>query len=72
MMMLAPVLTPHGLLTLRQADDAPALEPDRGARLERAFIRGSGYGLLCLGADEVGTALPPVIPSNAWAHPTCG
>jgi hypothetical protein len=41
MMMLAPVLTPHGLLTLRQADDAPALEPDRGARLEQAFIRGS-------------------------------
>jgi superfamily II DNA or RNA helicase len=61
MMMLAPVLTPHGLLTLRQADDAPALEPDRGARLEQAFIRGSGYGLLCLGADEVGTALPPVL-----------
>jgi superfamily II DNA or RNA helicase len=61
MMMLAPVLTPHGFLTLRQADDALALEPDRGARLQRAFIRGSGHGLLCLGADEVGTALPPVL-----------
>ena len=61
MIMLAPVLTPHGLLTLRQADDALALEADRGERLERAFIRGSGHGLLCLGADEVGTTLPPVL-----------
>ena len=61
MMMLAPVLTPHGLLTLRQAGEALALEPERGARLEKAFIRGSGHGLLCLGADEVGTALPPVL-----------
>src|SRR5439155_18108686 len=34
---------------------------DRGARLERAFRRGAGHGLLCLGADEVGTALPPVL-----------
>jgi non-specific serine/threonine protein kinase len=61
MMMLAPVLTPHGLLTLRQAGEALALEPERGARLEKAFIRGSGHGVLCLGADEVGTALPPVL-----------
>ena len=60
-MMLAPVLTPHGLLTLRQAGEAPALEPEQGARLEKAFVRGSGHGLLCLGADEVGTALPPVL-----------
>ena len=61
MMMLAPVLTPHGLLTLRQAGEALALEPERGTRLEKAFMRGSGHGLLCLGADEVGTALPPVL-----------
>src|SRR5271154_3734949 len=61
MMVLAPVLTPHGLLTLRQAGEALALEPERGARLEKAFIRGPGHGLLCLGADEVGTALPPVL-----------
>src|SRR6476660_4144935 len=61
MMMLAPVLTPHGLLTLRQAGEALGLEPERGARLEKAFIRGSGHGVLCLGADEVGTALPPVL-----------
>ena len=45
MMMLAPVLTPHGLLILRQADEAPALEPEQGARLVKAFARGSGHGL---------------------------
>src|SRR5437868_244507 len=61
MVMLAPVLTPHGLLMLRQATDAPALEAAQGARLEQAFARGSGHGLLCLGADEVGTVLPPVL-----------
>lgn len=61
MMMLVLVLTPHGLLTLRHAGEALALEPERGARLEKAFLRGSGHGLLCLGADEVGTALPPVL-----------
>jgi hypothetical protein len=61
MMMLAPLPTPHGLLTLRQAGEALALETERGTRLEKAFMRGSGHGLLCLGADEVGTALPPVL-----------
>jgi hypothetical protein len=29
-------------------------------RLQQAFERGSGHGLLLLGADEAGTALPPV------------
>jgi non-specific serine/threonine protein kinase len=60
-MTLEPVLTPHGLLTLTQTEEASALEPDQGLRLEKAFIRGSGHGLLRLGADEVGTALPPVL-----------
>ena len=60
-MLLAPVLTPHGLLTLRPAEEGQPLAPDQGARLEKAFARGSGHGLLCLGADEVGTALPPVL-----------
>src|SRR5215470_10655369 len=58
MMMLEPVLTPHGVLTVRPAAEATALE--RGERLERAFGRGSGHGLLYLGADEPGTTLPPV------------
>jgi len=63
--MFAPLLTPHGLLALAPSPDASeqktVLEPARGARLERAFARGSGHGLLCLGADEVGTILPPAL-----------
>ncbi|WP_038380985.1 DEAD/DEAH box helicase [Bradyrhizobium elkanii] len=61
MMTLEPVLTPHGLLTLRQTAQAPALEPDQGSQLEKAFLRGSGHGLLWLGADEVATVLPPML-----------
>ena len=60
-MTLEPVLTPHGLLTLRKTGKALASESEQGLRLEKAFIRGSGHGLLRLGADEVGTALPPVL-----------
>jgi superfamily II DNA or RNA helicase len=61
MTMLMPVLTPHGVLTLRRDEDAPELEPTQGARLEQAFGRGPGHGLLALGADEVATALPAVL-----------
>ncbi len=60
-MTLAPVLTPHGVLTLRRSGEAVAVEPGLGARLEAAFARGSGHGLLLLGADAVGTALPPIL-----------
>jgi non-specific serine/threonine protein kinase len=64
-MNLAPVLTPHGLLTLDpagwQMGEALALPSEQSSRVERAFARGSGHGLLCLGADEVGTALPPIL-----------
>ncbi|MGH9448786.1 MAG: SNF2 helicase-associated domain-containing protein, partial [Terriglobia bacterium] len=56
---LAPILTPHGRLTLGETDDTPALERDLAQRLESAFARGSGHGLLQLGAGEVGTTLPP-------------
>jgi hypothetical protein len=42
------------------SDDAPALAPEVAERLEVAFARGSGHGLLQLGAGEVGTALPPI------------
>jgi len=59
-MTLAPVLTPHGVLTLRPSGEAVAVEARLGARLEAAFARGSGHGLLCLGADAVGAALPPI------------
>ena len=60
-MTLEPVLTPHGVLTLRQTGNATASESEQGRRLEMAFIRGPGHGLLWLGADEVGTALSPVL-----------
>ena len=61
MTMLMPVLTPHGVLTLRRDEEALELEPTQGARLEQAFGRGPGHGLLALGADEVATALPAVL-----------
>ena len=59
--MLMPVLTPHGVLTLRRGEEAPTLDPAQGAKLEQAFRRGPGHGLLALGADEVATALPAVL-----------
>ena len=58
---LAPLLTPHGRLLLAPVDDAPALSPELSRRIEEAFARGHGHGLLQLGAGEVGTALPPVL-----------
>jgi superfamily II DNA or RNA helicase len=60
-MMLAPVLTPRGLLVLREIEDAPGLKSEEHLRLAEAFQRGPGHGLLRLGADEVGTVLPPVL-----------
>jgi superfamily II DNA or RNA helicase len=57
----ALVLTPHGLLTLRQDGDMTPPELEHGARVTAAFGRGPGHGLLCLGADEVGALLPPVM-----------
>ena len=57
---MAPVLTPHGHLILIEDRDASALEPELAQRLRNAFARGSGHGLLQLGASEVGVALPPV------------
>jgi non-specific serine/threonine protein kinase len=56
---LAPILTPHGRLILVPAADAPYLDPAFAQRLRNAFDRGSGHGLLQLGADEVSAALPP-------------
>ena len=65
MTMLAPVLTPNGLLTLVRSsqveEETPALDAARSLRLEKAFARGSGHGLLLLGANEVGTVLPSTL-----------
>ncbi len=53
-------LTPAGHLLLIAADDeTPALSEDLQHRLEQAFHRGGGHGLLELGLREVGTVLPP-------------
>ena len=60
-MTLAPVLTPHGVLILRPTAEPMVLQPEQGARLEKVFARGPGHGLLSLGADELGTTLPPVL-----------
>ena len=54
----ALTLTPRGRLLLTQTDDAPERPVDLSRTLEGAFARGSGHGLLELGAGEVGTALP--------------
>ena len=53
-------LTPHGHLVLEQSADAPELDERIASRLTDAFARGSGHGLLRLGAGEVGQALPPL------------
>src|SRR5260370_34676702 len=58
---VVPVLAPHGHLILSEGRDASALEPELARRLQNAFARGSGHGLLQLGASEVGVALPPVL-----------
>src|ERR1700730_16205881 len=53
-----PVLTPHGHLMLAPTDEARSLPGNLRGRLEDAFERGAGHGLLELGIREVGTALP--------------
>jgi non-specific serine/threonine protein kinase len=53
-----PVLTPHGHLVLAPTEDARPLPGELSDRLESAFARGAGHGLLELGIREVGTPLP--------------
>ncbi len=52
-------LTPHGHLVCEPVADAPVIEAAAADRLQQAFARSSGEGLLRLGAGEVGAALPP-------------
>lgn len=52
-------LTPHGHLVLEHAEDAPGMDETGAARLIEAFARGTGPGLVQLGAGEVGQVLPP-------------
>ena len=51
-------LTPRGHLLFPVTQDALQLSAALSRRLKSAFARGSGHGLLELGAGEVGTALP--------------
>jgi non-specific serine/threonine protein kinase len=53
-------LTPHGRLSAEDQDDGPEIDTAASIRLIDAFARGTGYGLVWLGAAEVGQALPPV------------
>jgi superfamily II DNA or RNA helicase len=56
-------LTPHGHLVGEHQDDAPEVDAGVHGRLSSAFAQGSGYGLMRLGAAEVGQSLPPAF---AW------
>ena len=49
-----------GRLVLAPGVTAPVVDSAFAARLLQAFERGSGHGLLLLGADETATPLPPV------------
>jgi hypothetical protein len=53
-------LTPQGHLVAEAQDDAPEIDAQVLTRLTEAFARGTGHGLVRLGAGEVGQALPPV------------
>lgn len=59
-MTLSVQLTPKGHLHVVSDPDAPPLPNVLAKRLADAFARGSGHGLLHLGAAEVSTALPPL------------
>src|SRR5208283_2056295 len=56
---LACLLTPHGALRLEAAEDDAALDASVAERLEAAFRKGDGHGLLQLGLAEAGSRLPP-------------
>jgi non-specific serine/threonine protein kinase len=53
-------LSPHGRLSIEESSDAVELAPELGKRLQGAFSRSSGFGLMQLGAREIGQAVPAV------------
>src|SRR5437763_1489899 len=53
-------LTPHGRLSVGDQDNGPDIDAAASIRRTDAFARGTGYGLVWLGAAEVGQALPPL------------
>jgi superfamily II DNA or RNA helicase len=56
---LAPVLTPHGALRAERGPSEFPLDDAVALRLDAAFARGGGHGLLQLGLAEAGSRLPP-------------
>ena len=54
-----PVLTPHRALRLEFLPADSSVDDGVAGRLEAAFARGSGHGLLQLGAAEAGSRLTP-------------
>ncbi|MBI5488121.1 MAG: DEAD/DEAH box helicase [Deltaproteobacteria bacterium] len=59
---LAAALSPHGKVYLASSpSDGPPLGPAASRRIERAFEKGHGHGLLHLGAVETATELPPTL-----------
>src|ERR1700741_5653564 len=57
---LGLLLTHPGHLIVEERDYAPEIDAAASIRLIDAFARGTGYGLVWLGAAEVGQALPPL------------
>jgi non-specific serine/threonine protein kinase len=60
---ILPLLTPQGHLRLIPDADAPPLPAAIVDRLAAGFAKGTGHGLLQLGAGEVGSVLHPAL---AW------
>jgi superfamily II DNA or RNA helicase len=54
-----PVLSPHGVLRLDADETGVPLDDKVASRLREGFARGTGHGLLQLGAGEAGSHLPP-------------
>ena len=55
---LTTVVTPRGALRLERTETAVPLDDAVAARLEGAFARGAGHGLLQLGLAEARSRLP--------------
>src|SRR5260370_37434854 len=53
-------LTPAGRLSVEDQDEGPEIDAAASIRLIDAFARGTGYGLVWLGAAEVGQTMPPL------------
>ena len=65
-------LTPHGHLVLKTPADAAELDERTASRLTEAFARGSGQGLLRLGAGELGPGAAAAVPVVArLCRPLC-